>query len=101
MLRNIYNRQQKLWDQGIGTEVQTDQCKKFSRCTRKTIGCGEGKAGKHLLYMRRSVVLPTRVNVKAGEIFIGVSPTGRKIQIVNSQQHESGNRLFLKITRPM
>src|SRR6187399_196951 len=81
--QNIYNRQQKLWDQGIGTEVQLINAKNSVDAQEKQLAAANETWKTSFVYAPISGVAD-QVNVKAGEIFNGVSPTGPQIQIVNN-----------------
>ena len=81
--QNIYNRQQKLWDQGIGTEVQLINAKNSVDAQEKQLAAANENWKTSFVYAPISGTADV-VNIKAGEIFNGASPTGPQIQLVNT-----------------
>src|SRR6185436_1218254 len=81
--RNLYNRQKNLWDQGIGTEVQLITAKNNVDALEKQIATLKESWRTSFVYAPISGIAD-QVNIKAGEIFNGVSANGPQIQIVNT-----------------
>jgi RND family efflux transporter MFP subunit len=81
--KNIYNRTKNLWDQGIGTEVQLITAKNNVDGLEKQIATLKENWKTSFVYAPISGIAD-QVNIKAGEIFNGVSPMGPQIQIVNT-----------------
>lgn len=81
--QNIYNRQKNLWDQGIGTEVQLITAKNAVDALEKQMATLKENWNTSFVYAPISG-LADEVNIKAGEIFSGVTQTGPQIRIVNS-----------------
>ncbi|TAL40778.1 MAG: efflux RND transporter periplasmic adaptor subunit [Chitinophagaceae bacterium] len=81
--QNIYNRQKNLWDQGIGTEVQLITAKNSVDGLEKQIATLKENWKTSFVYAPISGIAD-QVNIKAGEIFNGVTANGPQIQIVNS-----------------
>jgi len=81
--KNIYNRQKNLWDQGIGTEVQLITAKNSVDNLEKQIATVKENWKTSFVYAPISGTADI-VNIKAGEIFNGASPTGPQLQIVNT-----------------
>jgi membrane fusion protein, multidrug efflux system len=81
--KNIYNRTKNLWDQGIGTEVQLITAKNNVDALEKQMATLKENWRTSFVYAPISGVAD-QVNIKAGEIFNGVSNMGPQIQIVNT-----------------
>jgi RND family efflux transporter MFP subunit len=81
--QNIYNRQKNLWDQGIGTEVQLISAKNSVDALEEQIKGLKENWKTTFVYAPISGVADI-VNIKAGEIFNGVSAMGPQLQIVNT-----------------
>jgi len=81
--KNLYNRQKNLWDQGIGTEVQLITAKNNVDALEKQIATLKESWRTSFVYAPISGIAD-QVNIKAGEIFSGVSGNGPQIQIVNT-----------------
>ena len=81
--KNLYNRQKNLWDQGIGTEVQLITAKNSVDALEKQISALRENWRTSFVYSPISGIAD-QVNIKAGEIFNGVSVNGPQIQIVNT-----------------
>jgi RND family efflux transporter MFP subunit len=81
--KNIYNRTKNLWDQGIGTEVQLITAKNSVDNLEKQIATIKENWKTSFVYAPISGAADI-VNIKAGEIFNGASPTGPQIQLVNN-----------------
>ena len=81
--KNIYNRQKNLWDQGIGTEVQLITAKNSVDNLEKQIATVKENWKTTFVYAPISGTADV-VNIKAGEIFNGASPTGPQLQLVNT-----------------
>ena len=70
--KNIYNRTKNLWDQGIGTEVQLITAKNSVDNLEKQIATVKENWKTSFVYAPISGIADV-VNIKAGEIFNGVS----------------------------
>ena len=81
--KNIYNRTKNLWDQGIGTEVQLITAKNSVDNLEKQIATVKENWKTSFVYAPISGTADV-VNIKAGEIFNGVSASGPQLQIVNT-----------------
>lgn len=81
--KNIYNRQKNLWDEGIGTEVQLITAKNNVDALEKQIATVKENWKTSFVYAPISG-LADMVNIKAGEIFSGITQMGPQIQIVNT-----------------
>ena len=81
--KNMYNRTKNLWDQGIGTEVQLITAKNSVDNLEKQIASVKENWKTSFVYAPISGTADV-VNIKAGEIFNGVSTNGPQLQIVNT-----------------
>lgn len=81
--KNLYNRQKNLWDQGIGTEVQLITAKNSVDNLERQVATLKENWKTSFVYAPISGIADV-VNIKAGEIFNGVSAMGPQIQIVNT-----------------
>ena len=81
--KNMYNRTKNLWDQGIGTEVQLITAKNSVDNLEKQIATVKENWKTTFVYAPISGTADM-VNIKAGEIFNGATPTGPQIQLVNT-----------------
>lgn len=88
--RDIYNRQNNLWKQGIGTEVQLIQARTTVStletqlvAARENIKTAEEQLKATYVYSDVSGVAE-QVNVRVGEVFMGMIGQIPQIQIVNS-----------------
>ena len=81
--KNIYNRTKNLWDQGIGTEVQLITAKNSVDNLDRQVATLKENWKTSFVYAPISGIADV-VNIKAGEIFNGVSAMGPQIQIVNT-----------------
>jgi membrane fusion protein, multidrug efflux system len=81
--KNIYNRTKNLWDQGIGTEVQLITAKNSVDNLDRQVATLKENWKTSFVYAPISGIADI-VNIKAGEIFNGVSAMGPQIQIVNT-----------------
>ena len=77
--RDILRRQQNLWDQHIGTEVQLLSAKNNVESVEKQIAAAREQSSFSNVYAEMSGVAET-VNIKVGEFFQG----GPQIRIVNT-----------------
>ncbi len=68
--KNIYDRQQNLWKDGIGTEVQYLTARNNVENLEKQIGIVKEQAGQSNVYAEVSGIAET-VNVRDGEVFTG------------------------------
>lgn len=81
--KNIYNRTKNLWDQGIGTEVQLITAKNSVDNLDRQVATLKENWKTSFVYAPISGIADV-VDIKAGEIFNGVSAMGPQIQIVNT-----------------
>jgi membrane fusion protein, multidrug efflux system len=81
--KNIYNRTKNLWDQGIGTEVQLITAKNSVDNLDRQVATLKENWRTSFVYAPISGIADI-VDIKAGEIFNGVSASGPQIQIVNT-----------------
>jgi RND family efflux transporter MFP subunit len=68
--KNIYERQQNLWKDGIGTEVQYLTSRNNVENLEKQIGIVKEQAGQSNVYAEVSGIAET-VNIRVGEVFTG------------------------------
>lgn len=80
---DTYRRTQNLWDQGIGTYQQVLTAKTQVESLRKQIGIIQKQIGLMTVKAPSSGVADL-VNVRVGETFVGNTPTGPQIRIVNT-----------------
>jgi multidrug efflux pump subunit AcrA (membrane-fusion protein) len=88
--QNIYNRQQKLWDQGIGTEVQLITAKNSVDVLERQLAAANESWKTSFVYAPISGVAD-QVNVKlvrSSMVYLHRPANSDRQQ----QQHESGNR---------
>lgn len=78
--KDLLQRQQNLWDQKIGTEVQLLNAKNNVASIEKQIASAQEQASFSNVYAEISGVAET-VNIKIGELFVG----GSQITIVNAK----------------
>jgi RND family efflux transporter MFP subunit len=88
--KDIYNRQNNLWKQGIGTEVQLISAKTNVETIEKQLRAGEEniktiqeQASANNIYSDVDGVADD-VNVRVGETFSGMGAMGPQIKIVNT-----------------
>lgn len=80
---DTYRRTQNLWDQGIGTYQQVLSAKTQVESLRKQIGILQKQIGLMTVTAPSSGVADL-VNVRVGETFVGNTPAGPQIRIVNT-----------------
>lgn len=80
--KNIFDRQQNLWNQNIGTEVQLISSKNAVDAIEKQIATAKESWKTTFVYAPISGIAED-VNVKVGEIFLGVNGLGPQIRIIN------------------
>ncbi len=90
LAKDLYNRQNNLWKQGIGTEVQVISAKTQVETLEKQLSSGnEGvktiqeQASASNVYSDVDGVVD-ELNVKVGETFVGMAGTMPQIKIVNT-----------------
>lgn len=89
LARTVYERQKNLWDQGIGTEVQLLNARTNMEALENQLKAAGEQVKVAQEQLRASEVVSDVngtadiVNVKVGEIFSGMGPTGPQIKIVN------------------
>jgi len=81
--KNIYNRRKNLWEQGIGTEVELITAKNSVDNLDRQVATLKENWRTSFVYAPISGIADV-VNIKAGEIFNGVSAMGPQIHIVNT-----------------
>ena len=81
---DIYQRTKSLWDQKIGTEVQLLTAKNNVDGLNNQISIQEEQLNTYLVYADQSGIAEI-VNIKPGELFTGLGPTGPQIQIINNR----------------
>lgn len=88
--RTLYDRQKNLWDQGIGTEVQlinartnVESLENQLKASREQVKVAEEQMRATSIYSDVDGIADV-VNVRVGEIFSGMGPTGAQIKIVNT-----------------
>ncbi|RYY97457.1 MAG: efflux RND transporter periplasmic adaptor subunit [Chitinophagaceae bacterium] len=80
--RDLYNRQQKLWKEDIGTEVQLIQARSGVTALEKQLATAREAASMSNVYAETSGIAD-EVTVHAGEMF-AANPMGPRIRIVNN-----------------
>lgn len=80
---DTYKRTKSLWDQGIGTYQQVLTAKTQMESLQKQIGVIQKQASLMTVTAPSSGVADV-VNVRVGEAFVGASPAGPQIRIVNT-----------------
>lgn len=83
LAKNVYERTQKLWDQGIGSELQFMNAKTNVETLESQIKTQEEQLKTFIVYADQSGIADI-VNIKVGELFTGVTAQGPQIQIVNN-----------------
>jgi len=83
LTRNLYERTKSLWDQNIGTEVQVLTAKANMETLENQLKTQEEQLKTYVVYADQAGIADI-VNVRAGELFTGMGPTGPQIQIVNN-----------------
>jgi RND family efflux transporter MFP subunit len=78
--KNIFTRQENLWQEGIGTEIQYLSAKNNVETLEKQISLVKEQISTTLVYAEVSGVVET-VSIKVGEVFMGSPMAG--ITIVN------------------
>lgn len=88
--KDVYNRQNNLWKQGIGTEVQllssktnVETLEKQLVAANENIKTVQEQANAMNVYSDVDGIAD-EVNVRVGEIFMGASAMGAQIKIVNT-----------------
>ena len=88
--KNIYDRQQNLWNQGIGTEVQLLTDKSNVATLQDQLATAQENAKTVLQQLNTTNVysdvdgVADQVNIRVGETFTGASTQGPQIEIVNN-----------------
>lgn len=88
--KDIYNRQNNLWKQGIGTEVQLLSAKNNVETLEKGLQAAEEAIKIQQEQLNATNVysdvtgIADEVNIRVGEIFTGAGATGPQIKIVNT-----------------
>ncbi|HNF30364.1 MAG TPA: efflux RND transporter periplasmic adaptor subunit, partial [Chitinophagaceae bacterium] len=87
--KDIYNRQNNLWKQGIGTEVQLISARTNVETLEKQLSAAQENV--KIIQEQASATnvysdvdgIADEVNIRVGETFSGISATGAQIKIVN------------------
>jgi RND family efflux transporter MFP subunit len=88
--KDLYNRQNNLWKQGIGTEVQLLSAKNNVETLEKQLTSAEANIKTVQEQANASNVysdvdgIADEVNIKVGEMFVGATAAGPQIKIVNT-----------------
>jgi RND family efflux transporter MFP subunit len=90
---DVYSRTKALWDKKIGTEVQLLSAKNNVDNLKSQIAVQEEQLKQYSVYADQNGIAEI-VNIKVGEMFTGMGPTGPQIQIVNN------NDLSIKVNVP-
>lgn len=80
---NVFAKQAGLWEQKIGSEIQYLSAKNNVDALKKQIEVQEEQLKTFLVYADQSGIADI-VNIKAGELFSGVTMAGPQVQIVNN-----------------
>ncbi|UAY52185.1 efflux RND transporter periplasmic adaptor subunit [Ferruginibacter albus] len=89
-LQNIYQRQQNLWNQNIGTEVQVISAKNNAATAENQLKTAQESAKQALAQLNTTNVnsdvdgIADIVNIRVGETFQGMTQQGPQIEIVNN-----------------
>lgn len=81
--KEVYQRQQNLWKQNIGTEVQLLQAKNNVETLEKQIATLKEQMNLYKVYAEVDGIVD-EVNVRVGEFFTGATAMGPQIRIVNT-----------------
>jgi membrane fusion protein, multidrug efflux system len=81
--QSIYDKNKALWDQGIGTEVQLLGAKNNVDGLLSQIAVQEEQLKTFNVYADQTGIAEI-VNIRAGEMFTGMSVLGPQIQIINN-----------------
>jgi membrane fusion protein, multidrug efflux system len=91
LTQSVYERQQNLWKQNIGTEVQVLQAKTAAEAASAQLSAARAGVSQAREQVQHSNVVAEisgtvdRLNVRVGEIFSGAGPDGKpQITIVNT-----------------
>ncbi len=82
---NVFAKQSALWEQKIGSEIQYLGAKNNVDALKRQIEVQQEQLKTFLVYADQSGIADI-VNVRAGELFAGVTIAGPQIQIVNNGQ---------------
>lgn len=88
--KDVYNRQNNLWKQGIGTEIQVLTSKNTVETLEKQLIAADGNIKTVQEQANAANVysdvdgIADEVNIKVGETFVGASAMGAQIKIVNT-----------------
>ena len=80
---DTYNRTKNLWDQGIGSYQNVLGAKTQMESLQKQIGIIQKQASLMTVTAPTSGVID-QLNLRVGEMFVGMSPMGPQIRIVNT-----------------
>ncbi len=85
LAKSIYDRTKNLWSQNIGTEVQLLTAKANVETLENQLKLQQEQLNTYIVYADQNGIADI-VNVKVGELFSGMGPTGPQIQIINNSQ---------------
>jgi RND family efflux transporter MFP subunit len=97
--KNIAQRQQNLWDQGIGTEVQLISAKTNVTGLENQLSAASEQVKTYQEQLSTANVysdvngVADVVNIRVGEIFTGMSAAGPQIKIVNTSSLKAVSNL--------
>lgn len=89
--KDLYNRQSNLWKEGIGTEVQLISAKNNVQSLERQLAAAEEQIKVTEEQLRATNILADvsgivdELNVRVGEIFVGLAGITPQIKIVNTQ----------------
>ena len=89
--KDLYNRQNNLWKEGIGTEVQLISAKNNVQSLERQLAAAEEQIKVTEEQLRATNILADvsgivdELNVRVGEIFVGLAGITPQIKIVNTQ----------------
>lgn len=89
--KDLYNRQNNLWKEGIGTEVQLISAKNNVQSLERQLAAAEEQVKVTEEQLRATNIVADvsgivdELNVRVGEIFVGLAGVTPQIKIVNTQ----------------
>jgi membrane fusion protein, multidrug efflux system len=90
LAKDLYNRQNNLWKQGIGTEVQVISARTQVETLEKQLAAGNENVKTVQEQMSATNVIADvngvvdELNVRVGEMFTGMGATGAQIKVINT-----------------
>lgn len=82
--RDVYNRRQNLWKQGIGSEVELISARTQVEALEKNIATLQKQISLFTVRAPESGIAD-QVNIRVGEMFVGTTAAGPQIRIVNTK----------------